>query len=65
MADTDKMVELFAQNNFDSVIHLAAQPGARYSVDHPETLHRKQRYQGFSIFWKRAEKRKFTPCLCQ
>ena len=37
IADTHKMAELFEQNNFDGVIHLAAQPGARYSVDHPET----------------------------
>ncbi len=29
--------KLFTENKFDSIIHLAAQPGARFSVDHPET----------------------------
>ena len=33
----DQMAALFTQNTFDCIIHLAAQPGARYSVDHPET----------------------------
>lgn len=33
----DQMTVLFSQNTFDSIIHLAAQPGARYSVDHPES----------------------------
>lgn len=35
VGDKDQMRMLFAQNTFDSIIHLAAQPGARYSVDHP------------------------------
>ena len=26
---------LFQECSFDQVIHLAAQPGARYSIDHP------------------------------
>jgi UDP-glucuronate 4-epimerase len=30
-----RLSELFEENRFDNVVHLAAQPGARYSVDHP------------------------------
>lgn len=31
----EAMAELFAQHSFDQVIHLAAQAGVRYSIDHP------------------------------
>ena len=33
--DQDCMAKLFQQNNFDTVIHLAAQPGVRYSLENP------------------------------
>ncbi|SFB56511.1 NAD-dependent epimerase [Algoriphagus aquimarinus] len=32
----DPLVDLFAQEKFDVVIHLAAQAGVRYSLSHPE-----------------------------
>lgn len=35
IADRTKMEQLFAENAFDKVIHLAAQPGVRYSVENP------------------------------
>lgn len=37
ICDRDKMRDLFQQNTFDVVIHLAAQAGVRYSIDHPES----------------------------
>jgi UDP-glucuronate 4-epimerase len=36
MADAKELREVFAHNAFDAVIHLAAQAGVRYSLDHPE-----------------------------
>ena len=35
LADRPAMERLFAEGNFDKVVHLAAQPGVRYSIDHP------------------------------
>jgi UDP-glucuronate 4-epimerase len=35
LADRPAMEELFAEGQFDRVVHLAAQPGVRYSIDHP------------------------------
>lgn len=35
LEDRDGMAKLFASNRFDSVIHLAAQAGVRYSLTHP------------------------------
>lgn len=35
LADRAGMAELFAAERFDSVIHLAAQAGVRYSITHP------------------------------
>ena len=35
LADRDGVAALFAQGGYDIVIHLAAQAGVRYSVDHP------------------------------
>lgn len=35
LADRERMEKLFAAHNFDSVIHLAAQAGVRYSVENP------------------------------
>src|SRR5690606_8430459 len=37
LADKTKMAELFANEKFDRVIHLAAQAGVRYSLDNPMT----------------------------
>ena len=34
-ADQDGMAKLFHDENFDAVVHLAAQAGVRYSLDHP------------------------------
>lgn len=34
--DKDEMAGLFSQGNFDAVVHLAAQPGVRYSISHPQ-----------------------------
>lgn len=36
LADKAAVVELFSKNRFDRVIHLAAQAGVRYSLEHPE-----------------------------
>lgn len=33
--DNDKVSALFREGNFDTVIHMAAQPGVRYSITHP------------------------------
>lgn len=33
--DRDAVAELFAREKFDKVVHLAAQAGVRYSIDHP------------------------------
>ena len=35
MADSQIVDSLFAQQNFDCVIHLAAQAGVRYSLENP------------------------------
>jgi UDP-glucuronate 4-epimerase len=35
LADRPAVAALFAQHRFDKVIHLAAQAGVRYSIDHP------------------------------
>ncbi|MEW7315227.1 NAD-dependent epimerase [Buttiauxella gaviniae] len=35
LADRNAMAELFANEKFDRVIHLAAQAGVRYSIDNP------------------------------
>jgi len=35
LSDRQAMEDLFASNAFDAVINLAAQPGVRYSIDHP------------------------------
>lgn len=37
VADRAAMRGIFAQSRFDAVVHLAAQAGVRYSIDHPET----------------------------
>ncbi|MFZ5564851.1 MAG: NAD-dependent epimerase [Thermodesulfobacteriota bacterium] len=37
IADRASMERLFANNRFDIVVNLAAQPGVRYSLKHPET----------------------------
>ncbi len=36
LADSDALRECFAAGPFDRVIHLAAQAGVRYSIEHPE-----------------------------
>jgi UDP-glucuronate 4-epimerase len=35
IADRERMARLFAQRRFDAVMHLAAQAGVRYSIEHP------------------------------
>lgn len=35
LEDGDALTELFSNENFDYVIHLAAQPGVRYSLENP------------------------------
>jgi UDP-glucuronate 4-epimerase len=35
LSDREAMENLFAEGQFDRVVHLAAQPGVRYSIDHP------------------------------
>jgi len=37
IADREAMAGLFAGGAFERVVHLAAQPGVRYSIDHPHT----------------------------
>lgn len=37
LKDKERIINLFVQNSFDYVIHLAAQAGVRYSLDHPQT----------------------------
>ena len=37
LADRDEARRLFDAHSFESVIHLAAQAGVRYSIDHPES----------------------------
>jgi UDP-glucuronate 4-epimerase len=37
VADRVAMAALFAQHRFATVVHLAAQAGVRYSIDHPHT----------------------------
>jgi len=37
IADRPSMAKLFASRQFDCVVHLAAQAGVRYSLEHPET----------------------------
>ena len=36
LADKDTLFRLFEKERFDLVIHLAAQAGVRYSIDHPD-----------------------------
>ncbi len=35
ITDNEAMAQLFAESGFDRVVHLAAQAGVRYSIDHP------------------------------
>jgi UDP-glucuronate 4-epimerase len=35
LADRDRVEQLFKDQRFDQVVHLAAQAGVRYSIDHP------------------------------
>ncbi len=35
LCDADQIQQLFKHNKFDQVVHLAAQAGVRYSLDHP------------------------------
>jgi len=35
IADVDALESVFAENDFDRVVHLAAQAGVRWSLDHP------------------------------
>ncbi|HEY9907750.1 MAG TPA: GDP-mannose 4,6-dehydratase, partial [Thermosynechococcaceae cyanobacterium] len=35
LVERDRIAELLATGQFDSVVHLAAQAGVRYSIDHP------------------------------
>ena len=37
VADNQALRELFAEQPFEQVIHLAAQAGVRYSIDNPDT----------------------------
>lgn len=37
LADRDAMEKLFAEEGFDKVVHLAAQAGVRYSIEHPHS----------------------------
>lgn len=37
LADRDAMERLFAEECFDKVVHLAAQAGVRYSIEHPHS----------------------------
>ncbi|MCP3477140.1 SDR family NAD(P)-dependent oxidoreductase [Bradyrhizobium sp. CCGUVB1N3] len=37
LADRDTIAKLFAQHQFATVVHLAAQAGVRYSIEHPQT----------------------------
>lgn len=37
LQDKDLLFRLFQENAFDMVVHLAAQVGVRYSLDHPQT----------------------------
>ncbi|QIZ78361.1 NAD-dependent epimerase [Ferrimonas lipolytica] len=39
LADKTGMAELFAQHQFQRVVHLAAQAGVRYSIDNPMAYH--------------------------
>lgn len=36
LEDKDHITKLFRNENFDYIIHLAAQAGVRYSIDHPD-----------------------------
>jgi UDP-glucuronate 4-epimerase len=37
IADSEALFALFGRESFDAVVHLAAQAGVRYSIDHPLT----------------------------
>lgn len=37
LEDGDRVAKLFRDEKFDRVVHLAAQAGVRYSIDHPRT----------------------------
>ena len=36
LCDVASLTRLFSESSFTQVVHLAAQPGVRYSIDHPE-----------------------------
>jgi UDP-glucuronate 4-epimerase len=38
IADRERMASLFAGHRFDAVMHLAAQAGVRYSIEHPQAF---------------------------
>jgi UDP-glucuronate 4-epimerase len=37
LADRERMAALFARHRFSEVVHLAAQAGVRYSIEHPQS----------------------------
>ena len=46
LCDLEGMQELFAEESFDVVLNLAAQPGVRYSITHP-FIYQKSNLEGF------------------
>jgi len=38
LSEKDAVKNIFSDGNFDCVLHLAAQAGVRYSIDHPKNM---------------------------
>lgn len=54
LADRDGIASLFEQEQFDIVIHLAAQAGVRYSIDNP-LAYADSNLVDTLLFWKVAD----------
>jgi UDP-glucuronate 4-epimerase len=50
ITNRDALENIFKQNNFDAVAHLAAQAGVRYSLEHPEVYVQANYVGTFNIF---------------
>ena len=49
LSDTEKIVEIVKKNNVDTIVHLAAQAGVRYSIENPKSYIDSNIYGSFSI----------------
>ncbi len=63
LADREAVAALFETEGFDSVIHLAAQPGVRYSLENLMPTPMPTSWD-ISMYWKAVAMAESSICLC-